>query len=155
MRTRLGAGIIGQGLTGFALCAALGATGCADLTRATSLAPDPVDPNSAVAVRVREASAADYRTPSFRDIPPVPTDVRPAGAWRRAVTETATAGSAVTAWVAANPSFINDDTEAFAAGQRASIPASERGAPPPDSTAGTAEFAARLRALAEPPPPPN
>jgi hypothetical protein len=152
MRTRVGARIVGIGLAfGVVLCA----SGCADLSRAVSLAPDPVDPTSAVAAQVRAASAADYPTPSFRDIPPAPADVRPPEDWRRSVAETNAAGAAVTAWAAANPPFLNDDTEAFAAGQRASIPASEREATPADSTAGTDEFAARLRALAEPPPPPN
>lgn len=154
MRTRQSAEIGRTGLAGLALCAALCVGGCADLSRATSLAPDPVDPTSAVAARVREASAADYPTPRFRDIPPAPTDVRPPARWRAAVAEVNSAGAAVTAWVAANPPFLNDDTEAFAAGQRASIPASERGAPPSDA-AGLEAFAARLRALAEPPPPPN
>jgi hypothetical protein len=149
-------GEIGRlGLTGLALGAGLAAAGCADLARVTSLAPDPVDAASPVAQRVREASAADYPRPRFRDIPPAPVDVRPAEAWRGAVNQTVQAGSALTAWVAANPTTVAAGaTETFAEGQRASIPASEREAPPSDP-AGTEAFAARLRAMAAPPPPPN
>ena len=141
-------------LTAAAACAGLAAAGCADLARVTSLRPDNVDAASPVAAQVRQASQAKYPRPRFRDIPPAPTDVRPPGAWRRAVNETTQAGGALTAWVAANPSTLNNDTESFAEGQRASIPASERAAAPPDP-AGTEAFAARLRAMAAPPPPPN
>jgi hypothetical protein len=151
---RLGDGIRRAGLLGLALGAGLTAAGCADLARVTSLAPEGVDTASPVAQRVREASAADYPRPRFRDIPPAPMDVRPVGAWRSAVDQTVQAGNAVTAWVAANPTSLTGDTETFAAGQRASIPASEREAAPPDP-AGTEDFAARLRAMAAPPPPPN
>ena len=149
-------GEIGRlGLLGLALCAGLTASGCADLARVSTLAPDPVDATSAVAQQVRAASAADYARPRFRDIPPAPADVRPAAAWRGAVNQTVQAGSALTAWVAANPTTIAaGDAENFAEGQRASIPANERGAPPSDP-AGTEAFAARLRAMAAPPPPPN
>ena len=143
-----------KGLTGLALGAGLAVAGCADLARVTSLSPGGVDPNSPVAAQVRAASAADYPTPRFRDIPPTPVDVRPAEAWRESVEQTARAGAAVTAWVAANPTSLTGDTEAFAEGQRARIPASERQAAPADP-AGTEAFAARLREMATPPPPPN
>jgi len=130
-------------------------SGCADLARVTSLTPDAVDPNSPVAQQVRTATETKYPRPRFRDIPPAPTDVRSAAAWRGSVGETVQAGSALTAWVAANPAtLVVGDTETFAEGQRASIPASERGAKPSDP-AGTEDFAARLRALAAPPSPPK
>ena len=154
MRMRRRGGIGRSVLFMSAACAALMAAGCADLARVASLDPDKVDASSPVAEQVRQASRAHYPRPSFRDIPPAPTDVRPPGAWRRAVNETTRAGGALTAWVAANPSTLNNDTESFAEGQRASIPASERAAAPPDP-AGTEAFAARLRAMAAPPPPPN
>ena len=142
-------------LCGAALCAGLAAAGCADLARVTSLAPEGVDAASPVAQQVRAASAADYPRPRFRDIPPAPVDVRPPEAWREAVDQTVQAGAALTAWAQANPTTIAPrETEVFAEGQRASIPASERQAAPADP-AGTEAFAARLRAMAAPPPPPN
>lgn len=152
---RLRGGIGRLGVCGLALCAGLSAAGCADLARVTSLAPDGVDASSSVAQQVRAASAADYPRPRFRDIPPAPTDVRAPEAWRNAVNQTVQAGAAVTAWVEANPTTIApNQTEVFAEGQRASIPAGERQAAPVDP-AGTEAFAARLRAMAAPPPPPN
>ena len=152
---RRGRNIGRTGLAGLALCAALSGSSCADFARATSLAPDPVDTTSAVAAQVRQASRADLARPRFRDIPAAPTDVRPLGAWRSSVQQTGQAGAALTAWLAANPAVQPaESTEAFAAAQRASIPADERQAAPADP-AGTDDFAARLRALAAPPPPPK
>jgi hypothetical protein len=140
---------------GVALCAALSGAGCADLSRAIALSPDPVDSQSPVAGQVQAATRTDYERPSFRDVPPAPTDIRPAPAWRSAVDQSVQAGQAVTAWVAANPTLLTGpETESFAAAQRARIPASERQAAPVDP-AGTEDFAARLRALAAPPPPPK
>jgi len=144
----------GWRLIGSALCAGLAVSGCADLARVTSLAPGGVDATSPVAAQVRAASEANYPTPRFRDIPPAPVDVRPPEAWRASVDQTVRAGAAVTAWVAANPTSLTGDTETFAEAQRARIPANERQAAPADP-AGTEAFAARLRELATPPPPPN
>jgi hypothetical protein len=141
---------------GLAAAAALAVAGCADLARVTSLSPQPVDANSPVAAQVRAASREPGKTPRFRDVPPLPTGVRPATAFKSAVAETNGAGGALTSWVAANPSTLPQDqaeTEAFAAGQRARIPADQRGATP--DPAGSEEYAARLRALATPPPPPK
>jgi hypothetical protein len=140
---------------GLAAVATLVLGGCADLGRVTSLSPQPVDSSSAVAEQVRAASRAKARMPRFRDVPPLPTGVRPASSFRTAVTESNQAGAALGAWVAANPSLLppdQADTEAFAAAQRARIPADQRANLDP---AGSEEYAARLRALATPPPPPK
>jgi hypothetical protein len=129
--------------------------GCADLGRVTSLAPQQVDPNSAVAEQVRAASRAKVAFPRFRDVPPLPADVRPASAFKTAVASSNAAGADLLAYAAANPPSVAQDpaqTEAFAAAQRARIPADQRAAP---TTAGTEEFAARLREQAAPPPPPK
>jgi hypothetical protein len=142
-------------LTGLALCAGLGVAGCADLGRATGLGPDPIDVRSPVAAQVRAVDQADFAYPRFRDVPPVPTDVRPPEAWRASVARSVQARDELTAWAAANPPMLTGaDTERFAEAQRATIPANERLAAPAD-LAGTEAFAARLRALATPPPPPE
>lgn len=142
--------------TGALALAALALAGCADLARVTSLRPQPVDPNSAVAAQVAAASRLKTRTPRFRDVPPPPAGVRPAADFKAAVADNNRAGDQLVAWVAANPSTLAQDpaqTEAFAATQRATIPAGQRGAVPPP--AGSEEYAAGLRAFATPPPPPK
>jgi hypothetical protein len=143
------------GLAAFAAAAGLAVSGCADLARVTAITPEPIDTSSPVVGQVRRASAASYRTPSFRDVPPKPTDAPPPATFRAAVAENAKAHDKLEAWVAANPPMIPLDpsqTEAFAADQRARIPAGQA-----EDTApvGTEEYAARLRALATPPPPPK
>ena len=130
--------------------------GCADLGRVMSLNPEQVDPNSPVAAQVRAASKADVQMPRFRDVPPLPANVRPARAFRAAVNNSTTAGEQLSAYVAANPPTVAADpaqTEAFAESQRARIPADQRGVVPPP--AGSEEFAARLREQATPPPSPK
>ena len=156
-RARIGGNIRRAGAWAFILGAAsLVLGGCADLARVTRLRPDPVDPTSPVAGRVGEASRAKVATPRFRDVPPLPTGVRPASSFKTAVASSNKAGDDLAAWVAANPSGLPQDaaaSEAFAADQRARIPADQRaGVLEP---VGTEEYAARLRALATPPPPPN
>lgn len=130
--------------------------GCADLGRVMSLNPQQVDPNSPVAAQVRAASKADVDMPRFRDVPPLPANVRPATAFKAAVNDSSRAGDQLGAYIAANPPSLATDpaqTEAFAEGQRARIPADQRGVVPPP--AGTEEFAARLREQATPPPTPK
>ncbi|OYX35077.1 MAG: hypothetical protein B7Y99_04260 [Caulobacterales bacterium 32-69-10] len=153
IQTRFGGNIRRIGL---AAGAAMLVAGCADLGRVMAVNPQPVDPNSAVAEQVRAASRADVKTPRFRDVPPLPKNVRPARAFKTAVTESGRAGDQLTTYIAANPPSLAVDpaqTEAFAAAERARIPADQRGVAP--APAGSEEFAARLRELATPPPPPK
>jgi hypothetical protein len=151
--TRFGGNI---GRIGLVAGAAMLMAGCADLGRVMSLNPQQVDPNSAVATQVRAAAKADVATPRFRDVPPLPANVRPATAFRSAVNSSNSAANQLSAYVAANPPSVAADpaqTEAFADAQRARIPADQRGVVPPP--AGTEEFAARLREQATPPPSPK
>jgi hypothetical protein len=144
------------GLTALATCAGLAAAGCADFSRVMSLKPEGVDPSSPVAAEVRAASQRDYKTPRFRDVPPSPADVRPAAAFGQAARASEAQRDQLNTWVAANPPMIPTDsarTEAFAESARARIPADQRVATPP--AAGSEEYAARLRELATPPPPPR
>jgi hypothetical protein len=127
---------------------------CADISRLSKLGPAPVDPSSPLAARVTTATSTDFPTPSFKDVPPVPTDVRTTEQWKAAVRETQSAGPPLQAWVAENPQ-TTFGTEQYAEAARASIPAGERVAPPPDAAAAAEAYAARLRAEAAPPPPPK
>jgi hypothetical protein len=140
---------------GFAAVAGLCLAGCADLARVTSMTSEPLDTNSAVAAQVKAATLSNPARPSFRDVPPKPTDVPAPGAFKTAVAEVVQSRAQLTAGIAANPPMTPADaaqTEAFAAGQRARIPAGELVPPEP---VGSEEYAARLRDLATPPPPPK
>ena len=144
---------------GFAAALALvglTAAGCADLARVISLTEQPLDRTSPVAAQVEKASNAHYKFPNFRDVPPAPPPATPPGAFRTAVAQTLQQRAALDTWVAANPPLTplgGQDPETFAAGGRARIPAGETGANPPP--VGTEDYAAQLRALATPPPPPK
>lgn len=140
-------------MAGLAL-AGLFTAGCADLARVTSLAPDPIDANSPVAAQARLAQKAHYRRPRFSDVPAKPTDVRAPAQFRAAVAENIQARRTQNGWIAGHPAFVSDDTESFAAAERARIPASAT-QPIASDPAGTEDYAARLRALATPPPPPK
>jgi len=128
--------------------------GCSSVDPTSRLRPGPVDPNSAVAEKVRQASRAHYPAPKFSDVPKPPKDVRTASAWRGSVVDTVQSRRPITQWTAENPPMVGG-TEQFAAGARASLPAGEVGAPPSDASEATEAFAAALRAQAAPPPPPQ
>ena len=128
--------------------------GCADVGSALSLAPGKIDPRSAVAATVQAAARKDYPYPSFRDVPPRPTDVRSADAYKAGVVGQIGERRAVKGWVAANPAMAGD-SEGFAATGRAAIPAD---AIRPLGAAGTQEteaYAARVREQGAAPPPPK
>jgi hypothetical protein len=134
--------------------ACVAVSGCADIGRLSSLGPAPVDASSPVAARVTTASRTDFPTPSFKDIPKAPTDVRPVEAWRGSIAETQSARAPLETWVAQNPQ-MTFGTEQYAEAARAIIPPGERDAPPADAAAAAEAYAARLRAEAAPPPPPK
>jgi hypothetical protein len=143
------------GLIGLAAASGFGLSACADLGRATGVTPEPIDASSPVATQVSAATRTHYPRPSFRDVPPKPTDVRRPAGFRAAVAENDTAGAQLESWIAANPPEQPLDpaaTEAYAAQERAKIPPGER---IPQAPVGSEEYAARLRALATPPPPPK
>ena len=133
-------------------CATLSA--CADIGALSKLGPAPVDKSSPVAARVTTASRTDFPTPSFKDIPKAPDDVRTVGAFRASITDTQAAGVPLAAWVAQNPQ-MTFGTEQYAEAARAIIPPGERDAPPADAAVAAEAYAARLRAEAAPPPPPK
>ena len=134
---------------GLVLAGAASLCACGAAERA--LGPAPIDPSSPIAGQVRSAERAHAPIPSFRDVPPVPTNVR-----ADSTIQTEKAGIFVQrgrlqATADALPP-IAGDTESWAAATRAMIPASERTAPPPDAAAGTQDLAERLRNAATPPP---
>ena len=125
---------------------------CADLTR--SLAPDPVDQNSAVAAQVKAASKANLPAPKFSDVPPKPTDVRAPAVYKSQVQGVVVARRQLDRWVAANPTLTSDPTEAFAAQAQAAVAGAQASGPSPDDgTAETEAFAERARERAAPPKP--
>lgn len=124
--------------------------GCAPL----GLSPDPVDASSPIAAKVKEASRADLPTPKFGDVPPKPTDVRSAEAYKGQVQGAVVARRDLEGWVASNPSLSIDATEEFAARAQAAIAATQARLPSLDEgTAETEAFAERARERAAPPQP--
>ncbi len=123
--------------------------GCADLKAATNLRPLAVNPSSPVAEEVEAASRTPAPIPSFASIPPKPTDVRPAGAYKTAVTEVVSERRTFNQWIAANPPVI-ENTEAYAAAQRAKLASQAPVAPARQAEADA--FAQKLRDSAKTPP---
>lgn len=138
--------------TVLATAGAMSLAACANAIQA--LGPATVDPASPMAAKVAAASRADLKTPRFRDVPPVPTNVPGGRTVRADVNRVLAAGEGLQAYVAANPA-PQADTEAFAARARARIPDSERAPQAADAESGTETLAERLRAIATPPPSPR
>ena len=127
--------------------------GCVDLPKV--LGPAPVDPTSAVAQDVLAASKAKVPFPTFRQIPAVPTDVRPVTAWRASVLAMTAEKAALDRNIAATP-IDQTDPELWAKRVRAQSGLDAVGPAPGASSAADAEaFAKALRERATPPPPPK
>lgn len=134
-----------------AVAGALSLSGCALPFPDPPVTSRSVDPTSPVANRIlREDNAEVARSyPTFRDIPAVPTDIRPQAAWNAAVAEVQAGRTELEQWRAANPPELTN-TEAFAARQRAAVgldPSTLSRAPTPEESA---EFARRQRETAAP-----
>lgn len=133
-----------------AIAAAAAVSGCADLKAVTDFRPLPVDPASPVAADVEKAQTISGPIPSFASIPPKPTDIRPAEAYKGQVVNVVGDRRGLAQWEAANPA-INTDTEAFAASQRAKL-AGETPVSPAQQKESE-EFARKLREAAHAPTP--
>jgi hypothetical protein len=132
--------------------AAGGASACAN----NPLALGKIDQTSPVAADVAAAQRAPGPYPSFSRIPPVPTDVRPARAWRVSVYDTWGLKRRTEAEASAIPFvLVPGEAEGWAAAERAKIPAAEMIAPSSDASEQAEAFAAAQRARATPPPPPK
>ena len=142
----------GQAATGMLILAA-GA-----LVAGCVIRPDPIDPNSPVAAQAKAVSKAHYATPSFRNVPPQPTDVRAPAVYKSDVVNNVVARRGLERWAAANPPLTTDSTEGFAEAGRAALApalAAQASLPSDEGTADTEAFAEVLRKRATPPPPPK
>ena len=130
---------------------ALALAGCVD-TRA--YAPAGVDPKSTAADIVRSRLAERQPYPDLRRLPAAPKDVPAPKAFAAQAAAQRAARARLQAWVAAHPPEVAD-TEAYAGLQRARVPDPARDAPADDQAARSEAWAARLRQVAKPPPPPS
>jgi hypothetical protein len=128
--------------------------GCINAPNEKMLALGGVDPNSAVAAEVEAASRSPGPYPKLSKIPSAPTDVRPVGAWKAAVTSEWAAKKQLEASAAAIPFTLNN-TEQYAAATRARISPELAVQAPADAEAQAQAFADAERARATPPPKPN
>ena len=130
-----------------AACAGAGAllAGCA----ATPLATAKVDPASPIAAEVAKAAKDHRRYPAFADIPPLPTDVRPARAYGKAAGEIEAARARLERETAESTWTLNDTLGFSSSAQSA---AGSDIAPSVQDAAATEALARRLRERATPPP---
>jgi hypothetical protein len=123
-------------------------SGAQDLVEATHIAPLPIDPSSPVAADVGRAEQGVGPVPTFASMPPKPTDIRPADAYKQNVVAIVGDRRELTRWEAAHPPLVSD-TDAFAVAQRAKL----AGETPvtPEKEAESAAFARKLREAAQAP----
>jgi hypothetical protein len=133
-------------LAGLAACAGLSA--CA-IDNPLKVAP--IDASSPIAAEASRMAHETKAFPTFAQIPPEPTDVRPVRAWGRAAKDVDLAGAKLIAETGPS-TWTLDSTETFAATARrqAGAPASAE-----STTAATEAYAKELRKRATPPPPPK
>jgi hypothetical protein len=109
-----------------------------------------VDPASPVAAEVAKVARANKDYPSFSEIPPKPTDVRPVRMFGQAAKDIEVAGAKLERETAPE-TWTLSNTEGFAAGARTAAGPEL----PPAEQRDTEAFANELRARATPPPPPK
>ena len=120
------------------------------MTESAATSPAPARKKRAAKPKTAAAAREQAPYPTFRSVPPRPTDVRPVKAWKAAVLATEARRDELTRMAAAEPWTLHD-TEGWAEQERqvANPP------PPittPSSQSDTEAFAAALRARATPPP---
>lgn len=114
------------------------------------IASAKVDPSSPIAAEVAKLSRQDHDYPSFTEIPPKPTDLRPLKVYGERADKVLTARNQLQAATADNTWTLNNTT-AFAARARSDA-GPDAG---PSSAAQTEAFANSVRKRATPPPPAN
>lgn len=144
---------IGWSRAGAALLAGGLLAGCADLKRATGFNAGEINVESPVAPAAVAATQARLVTPRFAEIPPAPLNAPSPALVRSRVVGQVAQRQTLDAWVAAHPQ-MHDDTEDFADAGR-STAAQGGAAPAVDRTPAADAWAARARAEAVPPPPPQ
>lgn len=113
-----------------------------------------IDTSSPAAAAVAAAVADPGPRPTFANIPEIPTDVRPASAWRQAFDDQE-ADRLFTQGNVAEDTWSLSATEAFAADLRARVAEVDVHAPTDAEMAESDAYARALRARATPPPLPR
>lgn len=111
----------------------------------------PVDPNSPIAAEVARAAKSNKTYPTFVQIPPTPTDVRPPQAWAGAVAGVQSARTELERQTAPE-TWTLKRTEAFAADAQAAVGAEDG---PAARDGDTDAFSRKSQERATPPPPPT
>ncbi len=125
-------------------------SGAHDVMEATRIQPLGVDPSSPVAADVTRAEAIRGPVPSFASVPPKPTDIPAATAYKTQVVGLVGERRSLVQWEKANPPGVTD-TEGFAEAQRARV---GKETPVTDQRTKEAEaFAEKARKAAQEPPP--
>jgi hypothetical protein len=128
-----------------------GAAGLAVLGAGAAHSAPPALPANASPLTTGAVASAEHTAawPTFKSIPPKPTDVRPLAAWKKAIVELESNGRQMAQMAAVEPWTLSD-TEAWAARERA-----EATPPPPitaaDDAADDAAVAAMRERAKEPP----
>lgn len=135
---------------GVALAAVLSLGACADLTRVVQGSDYAVNPESPVAPAVVAASNANPPYPRLDKVPPVPTDIRPAAAYKDAVIQEIEARRAMKRLAAALET-PPPDTGAFVASANAVLNAGKIEPVAADQAAQSEAFAEAARKAATPP----
>jgi hypothetical protein len=136
-------------------CAAavLALTACATPRKPAALAARPaIDP--AVTAEVSAAERAPGPYPRIAHTPAMPTDIRPAAAWRQAVLSEWALKRRTEREAQAIP-FTLHDSETWAADARARVSPDQAHGAPADADDQAESFAAAERARATPPPSPK
>jgi hypothetical protein len=126
------------------LCAASLALAVMGVGASAAAAQPPSATGQAIAAAERPAPY-----PTFAEVPPLPTDVRPLQAWKAAILDTQAVGAQTMGQASSTP-WTLDDSQGWADRGRA-----EAAPPPPMTTPGdldTEAFVAAMRARATPPP---
>lgn len=112
----------------------------------------PTDPNAPGAAQISQAAATPGGYPHWSNFPAKPTNVPTPAMWNSQA-KAMDATQAELLHEAAGLQWTLDNTDAWAAQQRALIDPAFAVPAPPNSEADTEAFAAKARALAVPPPP--
>lgn len=133
-------------IAGLAACLGLGACAVENPLRVGA-----IDASSPIAAEASRLAHETKAFPTFAQIPPVPTDVRPVRAWGPAAKQVELAAAQLMRDTAPS-TWTLSDTDTFAADARrraGPVPAAE------STTAATEAYAKELRKRATPPPPPK
>ena len=126
----------------------------AQATRAFTPTNTTIDPNSAAAAEITRMEAEPAAWPTFKGVPPMPTDIRPSTAWRRSVLNLRAAGAQLVRDTAPG-TFTLSGTDAFAANAHTQLDPRASAAPTAAELADSAAFVKAAHARATPPPRPH